>query len=114
MTQTAKADRPSKDPKPKYFQSLPDSLVVLAIELARFDPRERVPSHRQAIRNKAKAIIEERQRWPPELFPWKTMRERKGCDCPWLDERNLTPPQRERMRAEDRAWARRHKEKVGT
>lgn len=113
MTNDTEAGNPSQHPKSEKAHRLAPADAALAIELLRFDPRERVPEHRRAIRNKAKAIIEGRQRWPAELFPWQHMRELehfrdgKGSLPPWHDPRNMTRPQRERRRLADEAWRKR-------
>lgn len=86
--------------------------AALLYELDRFDLRERVPDHRRPVRARAKAIIEGRQAWPLALAPWKLWRELRFYHCgrgtlpPWEDVRNLTRPQRERVRSEDQLWDR--------
>ena len=82
-------------------------LWKVAHELHEYDLRERdIPGRRRGARAFAKSIIEGRARWPDELLPWKRISEHTYYrDCkrvlpPWLDERNLTPPQR--VRASER------------
>jgi len=109
---------PAQAPKSEKAHRLAPADAALALELLRFDPRECVPEHRRAIRNKAKAIIEGRQRWPSGLFAWRHLRELKhfrdgkGPLPPWHDVQNLTRPQRERRRLADEAWGRRQSEIV--
>lgn len=117
MAKDTEAGNPCQHPKSgNSTHRLAPADAALALELLRFDPRERVPEHRRAIRAKAKAVIEGRQRWPSGLFAWRHMRDLehfrdgKGPLPPWHDTRNMTRPQRERRRLADEAWSRRKRE----
>lgn len=87
-----------------------DGKITLRGELWRYDasePTAGMDPRRRIIRARAKSIIEGRRRWPRELLPWKQRRELlfylgSGHLPPWIDERNLTRPQRERALFMDR------------
>lgn len=86
-------------------------LWKIAHELHEYDLAARdVPERRRHARAEAKRIIEGRTRWPAQLLAWKRFTEltysrldgsfeiRRGLP-PWLQEKNLPPPQRARVKA---------------
>ncbi|GIK48499.1 MAG: hypothetical protein BroJett013_11960 [Alphaproteobacteria bacterium] len=87
--------------------------ITLKGEIWRYDatePTAGMDPRRRIIRAQAKTIIEGRRRFPRELLAWKARRELHyyhgdGALPPWLDERNLTRPQRERALFMDRKHA---------
>lgn len=81
--------------------------TALAYEFRVYDVRERardLPIWRECQRAMAKAIIEGRRPWPRTALRWKREWEadfhagERPCP-PWLDPKNLTPPQRARLHA---------------
>lgn len=90
----------------------PPEKITLKGELLRYratEPTANMCAKRRIVRAQAKSIIEGRRRWPRELLAWRERREflfyhgeGAGPTPPWLDERNLTRPQRERAMFMDR------------
>lgn len=88
----------------------------LAQELDYYDPMEKsVPSWRQSVRFKAKAIVEGRHPWPRELVAWKALKELRYFhsettdwrEPPWCREENMTPPQIAFERLKEKAMEKR-------
>lgn len=96
---------------PPGVNGRPDKISIKG-ELLRYRADERTAGmcpKRRIVRATVKAIIESRRKWPRELLAWKARielhyyhGEGDGPTPPWLDERNLTPPQRERALFADR------------